>query len=166
MNGSVEYGIGGGIVWDSDADAEYDEALSKTAILTKNMPQFQLLETMLWEGGEIFLLDRHLKRLEESAAYFDFHLNVCAVRERLWQLNFDGPMRVRLLLSKDGEFEVEAASSRLQRQNAAATLAVTKEPVGSKDVFLYHKTTNRAVYDRAMNIRMLTTCSFLMNGAR
>ncbi|MBM4153184.1 MAG: aminodeoxychorismate synthase component I, partial [Kiritimatiellaceae bacterium] len=35
QNGQVEYGIGGGIVWDSNPDSEYQEALSKAAILTK-----------------------------------------------------------------------------------------------------------------------------------
>ncbi len=148
--GVVEYGIGGGIVWDSDPDQEYQEAMSKAAILTKKMPQFQLLETMLWEDGEIFLLERHLKRLAESAEYFDVKIDLNEIRDHLRHLRFEYPTRIRLLLSRDGQFKVEAASCCwTQRQDAASTLALAKRPVDSGDVFLYHKTTNRSVYEKA-----------------
>jgi len=149
QDGKAEYGIGGGIVWDSDADSEYEEALSKAAILTKKMPKFELLETMLYEDGEIFLLERHLKRLAESAEYFDYRFDREKIYDHLRNLRLKKPTRIRVLLSKDGQFKVEAASCRLQRQDASATLAIAKEPVDSKDVFLYHKTTNRAVYEDA-----------------
>ncbi len=150
QNGKAEYGIGGGIVWDSDADAEYNEALSKARILTRRFPEFQLLETMLYEPGQgIFLLERHLNRLACSAEYFGFILNAGAVREQLCSLTFAEPMRIRLLVDRAGLFKVEAASCRLQRLEASATLAIAKEPVDSGDVFFYHKTTNRAVYERA-----------------
>jgi para-aminobenzoate synthetase/4-amino-4-deoxychorismate lyase len=150
QNGKAEYGIGGGIVWDSDADAEYDEALSKARILTRRFPDFQLLETMLYEPGQgIFLLERHLKRLTGSAEYFGFEMNSESICDHLRQLNFDEPKRLRFLLGKDGVFKVEAASCRLQRLEASATLATAKKPVDSGDVFLYHKTTNRTVYEKA-----------------
>jgi para-aminobenzoate synthetase/4-amino-4-deoxychorismate lyase len=147
QDGKAEYGIGGGIVWDSGADSEYEEALSKAAILTKKMPNFQCLETMLWEDGEIFLLERHLKRLAESAEYFDFKCDQNAIRGHLRNLRFDYPMRIRLLLNQDGTF--------IQTQQSVHTcasvmkLAVAKEPVNSGDLFLYHKTTSRTVYEKA-----------------
>ena len=160
--GVVEYGIGGGIVWDSDADAEYEEALSKAAILTKKMPEFQLLETMLWEDGEIFLLERHLKRLAESAEYFDFkfdrekicdHLRILPVLSEV-EGRIEKKSRVRLLLNKDGTFQtqtfqIKRGAQAITPAKTASTLAIAKEPVDSGDVFLYHKTTNRGVYERA-----------------
>ncbi|MEI7850450.1 MAG: aminodeoxychorismate synthase component I [Kiritimatiellales bacterium] len=150
QNGKAEYGIGGGIVWDSDADAEYNEALSKARILTRRFPDFQLLETMLYEPGQgIFLLELHLKRLAGSAEYFGFRMDAEKICEELRGLSFEEPMRIRLLLNKGGAFKVEAASCRLQRLEASATLTLAKEPVDSGDVFLYHKTTNRAVYEKA-----------------
>jgi para-aminobenzoate synthetase/4-amino-4-deoxychorismate lyase len=149
QDGKAEYGIGGGIVWDSNPEDEYREALSKAAILTKRMPDFQLLETMLWEAGEVFLLERHLKRLAESAEYFDFKCDVHGIREHLQRVSFDESKRFRFLLCKEGIFKVEAASCRLQRQDASAPVTVAKEPVCSQNVFLYHKTTNRLVYEKA-----------------
>ena len=43
---TVEYGVGGGIVWDSESGDEYEEALLKARVLTESSPQFSLLETM------------------------------------------------------------------------------------------------------------------------
>jgi para-aminobenzoate synthetase/4-amino-4-deoxychorismate lyase len=161
QNGKVEYGIGGGIVWDSNPEDEYREALSKAAILTRKMPKFQLLETMLWEDGEIFLLERHLKRLAGSAEYFDFSASggsaeggkwLNDIRDGLCGLKFDEPMRVRLLLNKDGTFEVGRdvlSAPRTAGDSRPYLLALAKEPVDSGDVFLYHKTTNRSVYGEA-----------------
>jgi len=178
QNGTAEYGIGGGIVWDSDADAEYAEALSKAAILpvrrsvaasllafasltscgeggTKKMPPFELLETMRWENGAVFLLERHLKRLAESAEYFDFTIDLEQIRDHLRNLparsgvagRFESSMRIRLLLNRDGTF-VQTQQS-VHTCASVTKLAIAKEPVDSGDVFLYHKTTNRAVYEKA-----------------
>jgi para-aminobenzoate synthetase/4-amino-4-deoxychorismate lyase len=148
QDGKAEYGIGGGIVWDSDAKSEYEEAISKAAILTKRMPDFQCLETMLWEDGEILLLERHLKRLAESAEYFDFKCDFEKIREHLRNLRLKAPTRIRLLLSKDGRFETQTFEIK-RDEGVASTLAVAKEPIDSTDVFLYHKTTNREVYETA-----------------
>jgi para-aminobenzoate synthetase/4-amino-4-deoxychorismate lyase len=153
-SGRMEYGIGGGVVWDSDSDAEYEEALSKAAILTKKMPEFELLETMLWENGDIFLLERHLKRLVESAAYFDFECDINAIRDQLCGLTFEAPARVRLLLRRDGRVSVERGESHTCA--SVRLMAVAKESVDSKDVFLYHKTTNRTVYERASSFAKAT----------
>ena len=109
--GTLEYGVGGGIVWDSDAEAEYEETLTKARVLTQPRPDFQLLETMLWEPESgIFLLNEHMQRLGKSAAYFDVPLDVYAIHNELDRAisEFDAmPHRIRLLVSRDGAFEVQ-----------------------------------------------------------
>src|SRR5271168_42706 len=70
-NGMAEMGVGSGIVYDSGAVAEYEECQLKATFLTRASPDFQLIETMLWDGG-YFLLPLHLERLAASADYFDF----------------------------------------------------------------------------------------------
>ncbi len=151
--GTLEYGVGGGIVWDSDAEAEYQETLTKARVLTQPRPDFQLLETMLWEPETgIFLLNEHLQRLGKSAAYFDVPLDVFAVQSELDRIasGFDEiPQRIRLLLSRDGDSTIE--SFPLQRNAGAASLSVAlaRQPVDSQDLFLFHKTTQRAVYEQA-----------------
>lgn len=73
---SAEYGAGGGIVWDSTARGEYDEALLKAQILTRPAPVFNLFTTLRWIPAEgYFLRKRHIRRLVDSARYFGFTLH-------------------------------------------------------------------------------------------
>jgi para-aminobenzoate synthetase/4-amino-4-deoxychorismate lyase len=150
--GTLEYGIGGGIVWDSDAEAEYEETLTKARVLTQPRPDFQLLETMLWEPESgIFLLNEHMQRLGKSAAYFDVPLDVYSIHDELDRVaaEFDAmPHRIRLLVSRDGTFKVQAFP-RKSDGGVASSIALAKEPIDSQDIFLFHKTTHRAVYESA-----------------
>ena len=69
--GLAEYGIGSGVVWDSSDKSEYDECLLKAKVLLGGRRKdFELLETLLWENGEYFLLERHIGRLAKSAEFF------------------------------------------------------------------------------------------------
>src|SRR5699024_6242764 len=77
------YGVGGGITSDSDPDEEYREVLAKAEILTKQIGQFQLLETLRFEDGNYFLLDLHVKRLINSADYYHFHCDLHQVKDRM-----------------------------------------------------------------------------------
>lgn len=155
--GALEFGVGGGIVWDSDAAAEYEETLTKARVLTQPRPDFKLLETMRWEpDGGIFLLDGHLQRIGKSAAYFDVPLDafelVHALEERCATLE---PVahRLRLLVSRDGNVEVQCVPIDEGRACSPSApilrVALAKEPVDSNDLFLFHKTTHRDIYDRA-----------------
>ncbi len=154
--GTLEYGVGGGIVWDSDAEAEYEETLTKARVLTQPRPEFQLLETMLWEPGSgIFLLNEHMQRLGKSAAYFDVPLDVYAIQEELDRVvsEFDeSPRRLRLLVSRDGMCEVQSFPVAPRTAGTAVPtlkIALSKEPIDPQDVFLCHKTTHRDVYEKA-----------------
>jgi para-aminobenzoate synthetase/4-amino-4-deoxychorismate lyase len=67
----AEYGVGGGLVWDSTSADEYAEALLKARVLTDLQPEFSLLETILWTPEEgFFLLEKHIARMQDSANYF------------------------------------------------------------------------------------------------
>ncbi len=148
QNGQLEFGVGGGIVWDSDAESEYEETLTKARVLTQPRPEFQLLETMLWEPESgIFLLDEHLQRLGKSAAYFDIPLDMHAVFHNLTNLG-DERLRVRLLVSRDGNSEIQTFPIG-GAQASAPAVAITPKPVDSQNVFLFHKTTHREVYAAA-----------------
>ena len=62
----AEYGVGGGIVWDSDAADEYRECEIKTRVLTSAPLDFELLEALLWGPVDgYFLIDRHTVRLQD-----------------------------------------------------------------------------------------------------
>lgn len=146
--GTVEYGVGGGILWDSDPASEYREALTKAAILTRKHVDFRLLETLLWDEAGIYLLRAHLRRLRDSARYFDFRCDIRHIQDALCGLDPDGPRaRIRLLVDASGAFEMQILP--LTCSPEPVDLALAPLPVDSRDVFLYHKTTNRAVYEQA-----------------
>ncbi|MBN2064590.1 MAG: chorismate-binding protein [Sedimentisphaerales bacterium] len=149
----ASYGSGGGIVWDSSIASEYEEARLKTAFLTQNNNRnFQLLETMLFEPGEgIFLWEKHLRRIADSAGYFGFYfdLNRVVVSLNNAVTGLNEPTRLRLLCDRKGKITVEKYSFSQVETDTLAQVVLAKEPIDSNNVFLYHKTTNRQVYDYA-----------------
>lgn len=164
--GRVEYGVGGGIVWDSTSQSEYAECLLKARIVTHTPPPFALLETLLWEPGSgWFLLDAHLRRLAESADYFDARVDIASVRERLDMLarTFDAvPQRVRLVAARNGSVSCDAAP--LTDPGARVRLALAAAPIDPGDPFLYNKTTHRKVYEEAKAARPDCDDVVLWNG--
>jgi para-aminobenzoate synthetase/4-amino-4-deoxychorismate lyase len=149
----AEYGSGGGIVWDSSAEDEYTEALLKARVLTEKRPEFSLLETMLWMPEEgYFLLDYHMKRLMASSDYFGYPVQAGEVREQLIDRakEFAGcPQRIRLMANARGELAIEAAELS-ETPEKPVHIRLAPEPVYSSNVFLYHKTTYRLVYEKAL----------------
>jgi para-aminobenzoate synthetase / 4-amino-4-deoxychorismate lyase len=146
----AQYGVGGGIVWDSTSADEYAEALLKARVLTEAWPEFSLLETMLWMPHEgFFLREKHVARLLDSAAYFDFPVSGGQIEAHLDNIAtvFDTAQRVRLLLDREGNvFSESAAFQPVQR---VVRICLAAAAVNSSDIFLFHKTTHRAVYEHA-----------------
>lgn len=151
--GQASYGVGSGIVWDSDTDAEYDECRLKAQVLTRRFPDFELLETMRWTAQSgVPRLERHLARLAGSAEYFGFRLDLPAVRSRLAALSpasLPDPARLRLLVNRQGELRLEIYPLEPAAAAAPVRLGLARTAVDEDEVFLYHKTTQRAVYERA-----------------
>ncbi len=141
---SLEYGVGSGIVWDSDAQAEYIETKLKAQVL-KRGNGFRLLETILWDG-EFFLLDYHLARLTRSAACFGFECDLDAIRNQL-DLDLSAPTRLRLLLAGDGQLMLEPHA--LASLPEPARLRFSPVNMRQGDIFLRHKTTIRDHYEQA-----------------
>jgi para-aminobenzoate synthetase / 4-amino-4-deoxychorismate lyase len=151
---TIEYGSGGGITWDSVAGAEHAELIAKAAIATAPWPRFDLLETMRVEQAQVPRLDRHLARLERSAARFDVEFRrdeveaavAAAIDTTASTIAAGGAMRLRLLLAADGTPRIEI--DPLDRApTGPLRAALAADPVSSADIFLHYKTTHRAEYD-------------------
>jgi para-aminobenzoate synthetase/4-amino-4-deoxychorismate lyase len=144
--------VGGGIVWDSTNEGEYQETLAKTEVLTRRWPEFSLLETMAWQPGDGYLLlNYHIDRLLRSADYFGIRVEEGALREALAAIDGDfsaTAQRVRVLVARNGSVTCE--SSPLTPPAEPLRVAIADEPVSSSDLYLYHKTTHRDVYDTAL----------------
>jgi para-aminobenzoate synthetase / 4-amino-4-deoxychorismate lyase len=151
---SASYGIGGGITWDSNAAGEYDEALAKAAVLRRRRTDFDLLETLRVEDGELVRGDAHLARVAESAAYFGRPFDAAAAARALaaFAARRDGRWKVRLLVAGDGSVRVEGTrlSGVAGEAQPPLTVRLVPDAVRSDDAFLFHKTTARAPYERAL----------------
>lgn len=154
--GEAEYGTGGGIVWDSEARREREECAHKARLLSvRPRPRFQLFETIRWSpAGGAFLPRRHLDRLAASARYFGFAFDRAAADAALEGAVANlGPRRwrIRLFLDRDGLLSTDATP--LPAAPRSWTVALALDPVDERDPLLFHKTTDRAVYDQARLVR-------------
>lgn len=146
-----EMGTGSGVVWDSNPEAEYEECKLKANFLTIPYEGFELLETILWSNG-YFLLEKHFERLKESAQYFDYPFDVRSIESVLEKeaKKFEKGRRykVRLRLNKYGQVFIESSLLEENKQNSNL-LMISDVRTNSDDVFLYHKTTKRHLYNEA-----------------
>jgi para-aminobenzoate synthetase / 4-amino-4-deoxychorismate lyase len=153
--GTAEFGVGSGIVWDSVERDEYEECLVKASILSSREPEFDLLESIKWTPGEGFaLLEAHFARLRASAAYFGRGVPSDRELRAALERSVDGcamAQKVRLLVNRSGG--CRAAASALASVPDPRRAALAADPIGIDDVFLYHKTTRRAVYETAARSR-------------
>lgn len=147
----AEYGVGGGIVWDSKVLDEWQECKDKAETLNRKYPRFSLLETILWtkEGG-YHLKGSHLNRLRSTAAFFSFTVDIGEIDNRLESFSrsfHQSNCKVRLLVSANGELTIERIP--LVPLGNPIKISLAQKPVDSSDPFLYHKTTYRKVYENA-----------------
>jgi para-aminobenzoate synthetase/4-amino-4-deoxychorismate lyase len=100
-------------------------------------------------------LDNHLERLSDSADYFDFMPSEEAVRDALSTFQKQIPIpvaKIRLLLSKLGEIKLEWGSLEGVK-SSDLKIGLAPNAIDSKNRFLYHKSTNRQVYEDALKSR-------------
>ena len=149
---TAEYGIGGGIVWDSTSIDEYTEALLKARVLTQEQPAFSLLETLLWTPDDgFFLREKHVARMIDSANFFGFPITREDLKDYLDKISykFHTSQRVRVLLDQDGRLHFESSSFDISGDQRLLQVGLATEPIDSDNVFLFHKTTQRDVYEAA-----------------
>jgi len=174
-SGESEMGIGSGIVIDSNPYKEFEECKLKYKFLIKKVVKFMLVETILYcadfkteiknfydlllnitkeafQNG-YFLLNLHIERLRNSALYFDFKFDEEKILHKLYNLSIklekDGSYKVRLLLSKNGAIKLQYFKFDMAEfcSKKVVKVAISSKPVDKENIFLYHKTTNRKLYN-------------------
>jgi para-aminobenzoate synthetase/4-amino-4-deoxychorismate lyase len=149
-DGRVRLGLGGGIVADSVAAEEWDEALAKAAFLARSSRRVDLIETMHAGPEGIRHRALHMARLAASARRLGMALDTGALDRRLDAAiaALTAPARLRMLLAASGALSVQA-SPLPAPPTEPVTVALAPLPVTPGDWRLAHKTTDRAFYDDA-----------------
>jgi para-aminobenzoate synthetase / 4-amino-4-deoxychorismate lyase len=112
---------------------------------------FHLLETMRLDAGTVVRLDRHLRRIADSARYFGYACDEARVWDTVQSAaagHPDGVWRLRLTLSDEGIPAVTVIPHE-DVEGALWRVAFANAPVDSGDPFLLNKTTQRDAYDTA-----------------
>ncbi len=147
---SVAYGCGSGIVWPSVADAEYDECMTKTAVL-QNPAGFYVFDSLCARGGLCELLDRHIERLRDSSCAFYFTaFPEEDIREALVRSARRYPSEVRKIRTRlypDGHFDID--NEEPPALPTPYTIDVTPAFLDADDVFVRHKTSVRSYLEEA-----------------
>lgn len=144
------YSAGGGITYDSNASAEFEEILHKTSFLKQG--QYELIETMRLEDGEVKRLDYHENRLTKSTAHFnfapaDFKPAIASYIEENELIS--GVYKLRATLSRDGSLNISHVA--LEENNQLMISVLAKAPIQGAPDFIVHKTTVRHQYSGKTN---------------
>ena len=142
------YGVGSGIVIDSDPAAEYRECGWKARFLNELRPDFGIFETLRVENGRCALLDRHLCRLNTAARALNLPLpDGCENQIKQYIADLpDGAFRVKALLASDGISLSHAVLNHLaDKQRVIISPAV----LPAQNYLRRFKTTHRALFDQA-----------------
>lgn len=150
-------GIGGGIIYDSKPQDEWQEALLKARFLTGLNQNFKLIETFRYSVAscQILRLAEHLQRLQHSAEHFNFPVApeqwLLAIQQYLADQALVDDLKIRLLLDSVGDItlssEVLAAEDHEAITLPTVTLSTRRIEAGS--LFRQHKTTHRQHYNHA-----------------
>ncbi len=109
---------------------------------------FKLIETMLFRGT-LQHFGLHMARLEKSAGHFAFNFDEDEISEKIRKvtdtLKPGSPYKVRLLLSKEGKTEI--TTEIIENFPESYRITISKKKTKSGDDFLFHKTTNRDLYN-------------------
>ena len=100
--------------------------------------EYQLLETLLIQNGEVKFFEEHLSRLKQSAKSLQYCFNTTD-----FKFDISKDCIARFLLSKDGKYNIEYRDINELPNNK---IVIANDYINSENPYLYHKTTFRPWY--------------------
>lgn len=142
------YGVGSGIVIDSDPAAEYRECGWKARFLNELRPDFGIFETLRVENRQCTLLNRHLCRLKAAAQALNLPLpDGCENQIKQYIAHLpDGVFRVKALLASDG---ISLSRAVLNHLADKQRVIISPTILPAQNYLRRFKTTHRALFDQA-----------------
>lgn len=142
------YGVGSGIVIDSDPAAEYRECGWKARFLNELRPDFSIFETLRVENRQCALLNRHLCRLKAAAQALNLPLpDGCENQIKQYIAHLpDGSFRVKALLASDG---ISLSRAVLNHLADKQRVIISPTVLSAQNYLRRFKTTHRTLFDQA-----------------
>ena len=157
----LQCSVGAGITYDSEPAAEWQECELKAQFLSRHTSAFELIETMRlqrdrcqqWDVS-LLSLREHIQRMRQSAhdlaiPWDEAAFFACLNNARALALPHQtaSALRLRMALDIQGAF-----SAQVQPLEAVQTarFAIANHPFNSQNPLRAHKTSIRAVYNRAL----------------
>ena len=147
----AEYGVGSGIVIDSQAEAEWAECGWKARFLTDLRPDFGIFETLRIEQNQCALLARHLGRLNASAQALNLSLNAdfaAQIHDYLAQMPSE-TQRLKIALLPENKGELVFTHTPLAELAGRQSVIISDDVLPNHDALRRFKTTRRAHFDHA-----------------
>ncbi len=119
--------------------------------MTERQARFDLYETMAFDPHDgIIHLEGHMARMQASADVLGFRFDRHGLRNELQAATFRTtvPSRVRMMLSRGGAVAIEVRPNAGWPQAVIPVAVVPRQSVAN-DIRLFHKTTDRTLYDAA-----------------
>lgn len=146
----LDYNVGSGVVYDSNAQAEFAECKLKAKILTPDAGAPDLIETLKWtpDGGFDYF-EGHIIRLMRAADDWGRPVNITAAMRALDDSVYGQvkAMRVRLAVSSAGTISVIKAG--LYAMPDVMRITVSPGRVSADNPAFKHKTSPMPLYDAA-----------------
>ena len=144
--GHGSMGLGGGILFESSIEDEYQECLDKSLFLKNLNDDFYIIESIYFNGKDFAQLDLHLERLQKTASLFLFPTPLQRINQLLLEFTKTKktPHKLRLALYQNQHIEIQTSPVEINLSEKHITLSSIK--THSKDIFLQHKTSHREIY--------------------
>ncbi|TKX30965.1 bifunctional chorismate-binding protein/class IV aminotransferase [Campylobacter estrildidarum] len=184
---NYQYSVGGGLVWDSNLNDEFDELKLKAKFLMSK--DFFLFETMYYKNGKILFFKQHLQRLLNSAIKLGFNIQILLKEfSQILQEKADvneflnlsiHKLNKKLFLKEHNLFYTSKLKTKHKqaivklilkksgdycisyhhiKDNTNNTLVLSKEKLNSKSDFLYHKSSIRKLYEDKASLWKNNSC--------
>lgn len=142
-------GLGSGIVFDANAESEYEETLLKGSFLTNPGREFFIFESLLIKRGKYEYLKEHMERLNSTAEMLLFkidHSELSSITSSIPMIRTYHPYKLKFSVSKYGYVKEE--ETRLVSDKGVKRVGIADEMLPVKDKFRLYKTTIRDAYNR------------------
>ncbi|MBK2164186.1 aminodeoxychorismate synthase component I [Francisella tularensis] len=144
---NLQIGVGGGITVYSDVQSEWQEMNTKINFIRQiYQPDFCLIESFYY-CNQFRDLELHLERLEDSARQLFFDIDICKIRDQLYdyveKLTDDKEYKIRIEYHYDKSIIIEHTQIDTTNQQAIK-LIICPEKINSANKLFQHKTTHNS----------------------